>query len=268
MSADPSRPLAPSLVDAIARARAAWPEVSVPDDVFASYLLARAGEELGGIHVADLDLSCGCARGDASAISAFDRVFMAPIGGVVERSGAPAHVGAEVAQTLRDRLLVADGSRSPRIAEYAGRGSLAGWLRVAAVREAGKVRRHERVHADLTPDRAPPPPTPEQEALVAQYGALFEAAFRDAFCALAAEDRVILRLHFAEGLNLDHLAVALAFSRATAGRRLLAARGRLREGTMRLMAESIHGSPEEVESVLAAMQSRLDLSMGALVTAA
>jgi hypothetical protein len=77
-----------------------------------------------------------------------------------------------------------------------------------------------------------------------------------------------LRLHFAEGLNLDGLAVALGFSRATAGRRIVTARTRLRDETLKLLSERLEASPDEVDSVLAALRSRLEITFGALVSAA
>jgi RNA polymerase sigma-70 factor (ECF subfamily) len=221
-----------------------------------------------GLHLGDLYLACACARKDPAAIAAFDREFIAPLAAIVTRGGAPAHVAAEVTQILRERLLVGDGQRPPRIVDYSGRGSLAGWLRIAAVREASKVHRHERLHAGLRPDEPPPPATPEESAIRARYGEAFNAAFRDAFKALPAEDRLILRLHFAEGLNLDGLAVALGFSRATAGRRIVTARTHLREETLRLLGERLEASPEELDSVLKALRSRLEITFGALVTAA
>ena len=121
-------------------------------------------------------------------------------------------------------LLVGDAGNAPRISEYSGRGSLAGWLRIAALREASKVARHERTEARLRPDDPPPALTPEEQTIRARYGDAFNEAFRAAFAALPAEERLLLRLHFVDGLNLDRLAVALYCSRATAGRRLLAAR--------------------------------------------
>jgi RNA polymerase sigma-70 factor (ECF subfamily) len=261
--------LSPALRNAVGQARAAWPEVEVPDDAFASYLLARAsGADLSMLHVRDLYLACGCSRGNAQALAIFDRDFAAPLASIVARGGSPEHVGAEVAQRLRERLLVRDGARPPRITEYAGKGSLAGWLRVAAVREASKVQRHERVHASLRPDEPPPAATPEEAAIRARYGEAFNAAFRDAFRMLPAAERVVLRLHFAEGLNLDGLAVALGFSRATAGRRLVDARARLRDETMRLLGDRLAAPPDEIASVLAALRSRLEITFGDLVSAA
>jgi RNA polymerase sigma-70 factor (ECF subfamily) len=261
--------LSASVARALAEARAAWPAVEVPDDVFAAYLLARSdGSDVDAMHAADLYLACACSRGDARALAAFDSAFLAPVTAIVTRAGAPPHVGGDVAQTLREQLLVRDGPRPPRIAEYAGRGSLAGWIRVVAVRAANGLRRIERGHASVEPPEARPPESPEDATIRARYGDAFERAFRDAFRALPPEDRLILRLHFAEGLNLDRLAVALGFSRATAGRRIQSARARLREETMRLLESSLKAPRPEIESVLAALRSRLEVSLSALVTAA
>jgi RNA polymerase sigma-70 factor (ECF subfamily) len=264
-----SSELAAPLARAVRDGRRAWPAVEVPDDAFAAYLIARAGGgDVSGLHLGDLYLACACARRDVGAIAMFDREFMAPLSAIVARGGAPQHVGAEVTQILRERLLVGDAQRPPRIVDYSGRGSLAGWLRIAAVREVSKVHRHERAQAGLRPDEPPPAATPEESAIRARYGDAFNAAFRDAFRALPAADRLILRLHFAEGLNLDGLAVALGFSRATAGRRIVSARTNLRDETLRLLGERLEASPEEVDSVLKALRSRLEITMGALVSAA
>jgi RNA polymerase sigma-70 factor (ECF subfamily) len=265
----PPGDLSVALNDAFGAARSVWPEVAVPDDAFAAYLIARAGgPDVSRLHVADLYLACGCVRRDAAAIAIFDREFLAPIPAILARGGTPAEVGTEVIQVLRERLLVGDRQRPPRIADYSGRGPLAGWLRVASVREASKVFRHERVHASLRPDDLPPAATPEEATIRARYGGAFREAFRDAFRALAAEERLLLRLHFAEGLNLDGLAVALGFSRATAGRRIVAARTQLRDETLRILGERLDATPDEVSSVLAALRSRLEITFGELVSAA
>jgi RNA polymerase sigma-70 factor len=139
---------------------------------------------------------------------------------------------------------------------------------VVAVRTASSLRRRERDHESLDPPEPRPPESPEDAAIRARYGDAFERSFRAAFRALPPEDRVILRLHFAEGLNLDGLAVALGFSRATAGRRIQTARARLRDETMRLLEDCLQAPRPEIEGVLALLRSRLEVSLSALVTAA
>jgi RNA polymerase sigma-70 factor (ECF subfamily) len=192
--------LSASVTRAIAEARAAWPTIDVPDDVFATYLLARSPDaDVGALRAPDLYLACACSRGDTQGPATFDRVFLAPVDGIVTRTGAPPHVGADVAQLLRERLLVRQGQGPPRIAEYAGRGSLVGWVRVVALRSASTLQRDERVQARIEPVPASPPESPEDAAIRARYGEAFERAFREAFRALPPEERVILRLHFAKG---------------------------------------------------------------------
>jgi RNA polymerase sigma-70 factor (ECF subfamily) len=216
--------------------------------------------------VSDLYLACACAAGDARAISELERRFVTPLVDIVTRAGFARDVGVEVTQRLRAELLLGDRERPARIVSYSGRAALDAWLRVVAIREAGKLRRHEGVHQNLRLDDPPPTATPEDLAIRRRYGATFEAAFADAFRALPADDRLALRLHFREGLNLDGLAVTFGFSRATAGRRLLEARARLRSETMRIVGEKLGATGSEVESVLKVLQTALEVSFGALVT--
>lgn len=258
-----------ALATAVEEARRSWPGVLVSDEAFAEYLQSLGAlPPTSDLAVSDLYLACACAKGDARAIAELDRRFVAPLADVVTRAGFAPDVGVEVAQRLRGQLLVGDGEHPPRIASYSGRAALVAWLRVVAIREAGKIRRHEDVHRALRPDPPPPMTTPEDETIRTRYGAVFESAFADAFRALPADDRLALRLHFTEGLNLDGLAVTFGFSRATAGRRLLQARARLRSETMRIVGEEIGATGSEVESVLKVLQTSLDLSFGALVTSA
>lgn len=260
--------LTPSVERALAEARAAWPDVDVPSEVFASYLEARAdGGDVSRLRAADLYLTCACALGDTRAIQEFDRIYLTPVEGIVRSVGAE-HLAADVAQTVRARLLEdRDGRR--RIEDYRGTGTLVGWIRIMSVRLASNARRNERARAraERTPG-ALAPPTIEDEVIRARYGDAFNAAFRDAFRALPAEDRLVLRLHFVDGMSFDQIAAALELSRATVGRRLLAARTRLREDTLRVLEGSLAATRAEIESVLAALGSHLEVSFGALVSAA
>ncbi len=260
--------LSPAFQRALAGARAAWPEVDIPDDAFGSYVEARAdGADATSLALADLYLACACSRGDARALAAFDHVFLAPVEDIVGGVGGAAHLATDVAQAVRTRLL-GDESGRRRIEDYRGTGSLAGWIRVIALRLAANARRGERArtNAEQVPEHCLPA---IEDALVrARYGDRFNDAFRRSFKALCAEDRLALRLHYADGLSLDQVALALDYSRATAGRRLLAARTLLREETLRILGEELQATRDELESVLAAIMSHLDVSFGALVTAA
>ena len=258
---------------AIEQGRTAWPGLDVPEDALAGYLLARAtADQLSQLQVGDLYLACACLRGDRHALAELDRVFLRPVVPILVRSGVAAAAAEEVTQVVRHRLLVGDAPAPPRIGEYLGQGSLAGWVRVVALRAALDLGRDERAkaRAALATSIASQvvPLSPEDEAIHTQHGEAFKEAFRAVFGALSAEDRLILRLHFAEGLNLEGLAVALHFSRATAGRRVLAARTLLRDETLRRLAKRLEASPESAERVLGALRSRLELSLSSLVSTA
>jgi RNA polymerase sigma-70 factor (ECF subfamily) len=253
-------------------ARVAWPDTTVTAEAFAAYIAQRSpdGTDPARLHAADLYLACACAAGDAAAIAAFDRLYLAPLPALVQRSGVTAEIAAEVVQKLREKLFV--GRR--QIVDFDGRGALGAWLRVAAVRAASNARRDEANRTELlaaSPHDASPSPRalhvidPALALVKRRYGETFSAALRDAFAALDAEGRNVLRLHFTDGCNLDAIAKILGMSRATAGRRLVAARERVRDETLRLLGERIAASPEELESLLAVVRSTLDVSLAALM---
>ena len=258
-----------ALQHAVTEGRAVWPDVDVPADAFASYVTARIATEadVEGLHLVDLFLACACSRGNPRALATFDRVFLAPVEGIVRGVSGAGHLAADIAQTVRARLL-GDESGRRRIEDYRGTGALAGWVRVIALRLASNARRSERTRTSAEQVPAPSPPAIEDAMVRARYGEAFNDAFRRSFQALGAEDRLVLRLHYADRLSLDQVAAALDFSRATAGRRLLAARTLLREETLRILGEELKATREELESVLAAIRSHLDVSFGALITAA
>ena len=253
---------------AIAEGRSAWPEIAVPDEAFADYLRERAAEtDLSKLHAGDLYLACGCSRGDARAMARFDEVFLSRVEGLVRGVPGATHMAADIAQTVRIRLL-GDETGRRRILDYRGTGPLAGWVRVIALRLASNARRGAPSRTDLDPSPVLLPPSIEDATVRARYGPVFNDAFRRAFQALDSEDRLVIRLHYADGLTLDEVAAALDFSRATAGRRLQAARTRVREETLRILGVQLKATRTEIESVLAILKSHLDVSFGALVTAA
>lgn len=264
---------APGLVvdAALAAARAAWPDIIFDAAALRQSLLAIATaaddphQAIAALCVDDLYLAQACARGDAAAIARFDAEHLARVPAYLARHGARADAD-ELRQQLRERLLVARGAEPPRIAAYAGRGSLASWVRVAAVRAASNARRAERPHDELA-DEVPAAAlteVPELRVMAGSYRAAFRAAFRTAFAALPVEDRTALRLHFLDGVTVRRLAPILGVSTATAGRRLLAAQHRLSEAVLAELAAAIDTPVAELESAVRAIVSRLDVSLSAM----
>lgn len=279
--AEPAEPaLEATLLALHERGRAAWPGLSVHAEEFASYLATRAAAgsqppELARLHAEDLYLACACSKRDQAALALADARFLSTLPQHLTRRGYAQHLAEEVVQALRERLFLGSpespnaGAGVPQINDYAGRGSLASWLRVAAARAASNARRDEANRADLLAngdsDPALPALDPELSLIVARHGPEFRAALRDAFESLLAEERSVLRLHFEQGLSLEAAARALGISRATAGRRMLAGRLRIREIMLQLLGQRLSATPTELDSILGVVRSKLELSLSSLL---
>jgi RNA polymerase sigma-70 factor (ECF subfamily) len=169
-----------------------------------------------------------------------------------------------VIQVTLEKLLVG-GEDGPKIAQYTGRGSLVGWIRVVAVREALQDRpksKRERVREDvvLLADRPTTPPM-ELTLLRGQNEGIFRAAVKRALAELPADQRALLRLAFLEGLTIDDLAPLLGVHRATVTRRLERARADALARTQAIL-QSEHGFTEsEARSICQALGSEVDISI-------
>jgi RNA polymerase sigma-70 factor (ECF subfamily) len=258
-----------SLDDMLQAGRAAWPEVAVEPDAFARFVEAREPDaaQHASLHAADLYLACACAAGDPAALSAFERAYLAQVEGFLRGVRATADLVDEVRQVLREKLFL--GER-PRIEDYSGRGTLASWLRVAAVRAASNLRRSEgardRVEAKA-PAASPVPLDPELALVRARHAGEFERALRDAFAGLDERERNLLRLHFLDGLGIDGLAPVFGVHRATAARWLAAARTRLHDGVLALLEARLEIDARELESLARVVRSELEISLQSLLRA-
>ncbi len=250
----------------VAAARAAWPGVHVPEEAFEAYAGARLGAPPASTDVAAaLYLACGCVRGDPAAVRAFDQRYMPDVERAVARTRLPAADVAEVAQSLRAQLLAGP---APALAEYAGRGDLAGWLRVVAVRAALKRLRGRRPEVDAD-DALLAMRSVGDDPELAYMKELYRRAFRESFAAaletLDAREKVLLRQHFVDGLGVDALAPLYKVHRATAARWVQRARERLLDETRRQFMQRARVSPRECESVLRLVRSRIDVTLGRLL---
>ena len=161
---------------------------------------------LDGLHDADLyrvALASSDPRRSARSSAARPRIDVA-----LRRLRLPGGTADEVKQALRFELLVGDGA--PKIADYAGRGELAAWLRVTATRKALKLVRRgarEQTLDDILLDHWPDAtPGPERRHLRSTYTAELKRAIGDAFATLDVRQRNLLRQHILDELTIDDLA--------------------------------------------------------------
>jgi RNA polymerase sigma-70 factor (ECF subfamily) len=221
---------------------------------------AREGVPPAREHAADLGLAFACANGDAAAQRQLDAILTASVARAVARIDPSPAFADVVAQELRSRLLL---GASPKIADYAARGSLAGWLRSAATRSALNLRRGraERAHDPLGSGLRAAADGPELELLRARYRSDFEDALRAALRTLATRERAILSLNVRDGLSSDRIAALYRVGRSTVKRWLIAAREKLATETKRELRARLALTSAEYDSVAAGVRSAVDVSI-------
>jgi len=259
-----------ALASLLAAARATWAGVNVEPTLFIAYLAARIGTDVPLIRAlssspcADLYLACACARGDEKAIATFDKALLRDVTAALSRIDLGSTTLEDLRDRVRHRILVGEGGSLPRIAEYAGRGDLRGWLRVVAVREAlGLLRsqkREERVHLELA-KLDPASGDPELIRIERLYREEFQSAFREALASLSPRERNLLRQHYQQGLSIDQLGALYDIHRATAARRLARARERLASGTRQRMRERLQVERGELDDIIRLIQSQLEITL-------
>jgi len=247
--------------------RAAWPAVALAPAAFVRHLAERTvGAALPGLdRAADLYIACACTEGAPLAVDAFHKAFRGDIAGAVARVDASPAFIDDAVQAVSERLFVRADRARPRIADYAGRASLRGWLSAVAKRTALNLRRnkddqgHEPVSSTASALGASA--GPEIALLKARYKVEFEAAIRASMASLPPRDRTLLLLHLVDGLTLPQIAAMQNVSRATVTRWLAAARDALHDGTRRDLVGRLRLSPSEFESIAALVRSQVDVSL-------
>jgi RNA polymerase sigma-70 factor (ECF subfamily) len=257
--------------------RAAWPGIELPEHVFIRHLAENVPDKgnlddcLSRTYCSDLYLACGCAEGLPAAIAIFDSKILGEVPPVLRRMGLSTDRIDEVLQVVRTKLLIADEQRArPAIASYAGRGSLVGWVRIAARRAAVSMARNKdeqhrgnEQHNQL--ERIALPSDVEIDYLKTRYQSEFKRAVEDALGSLDARQLNILRFHYVDGLSIDRIGVLLQVHRATAARWIHAAADAVRTESRRLLRERLGLSAGEIDSLAGLVLSQLHVSIGRLL---
>ncbi|HEY4055307.1 MAG TPA: sigma-70 family RNA polymerase sigma factor [Kofleriaceae bacterium] len=152
----------------------------------------------------------------------------------------------EATQELYARLFVGSNGSPPRLLKYGGRGSLGGWLRVAATRLAIDLVRSERADVPLEdvllPAESPSIADPDREVV--------RAALRAAIAAQPSRTRALLRFYYCDGMGVEELATMHGVHASTVSRWLAAMRESIVAETRDQLATRL---------VTSAVSSHLDL---------
>jgi RNA polymerase sigma-70 factor (ECF subfamily) len=232
----------------------------------------EVGEFIDALHAEELLLVVACERGDERAwddmVSRYRATLLSAARGVsageAEAEELADSVWAEL-YGLRER---ADGRPAGKLAYYSGCGSLGGWLRAVVGQLAvDRHRRTSRLVQTEEPsefDRAAAADVhehdgwrpraerdPESALLESDASRAVEEALAKALGGLDAEDRLLVRLYYFDGLKLKEAGAVLGVHEATASRRLTRAHAEIRRRVEATLAGESRWTREEVAHTLA-----------------
>lgn len=262
----------PPVTWAVSQARAAHPTVEVTDAArayVADRLEAIAASDDPAARAVDVVVAGCCVGGDAAAQSLVVDDLARLARQVAARFGMASSDDSEIAQLAQIALLSGPDGASPALARYSGRGSLHSYLRAVVVRTALKRRERDRPLAgadDETLGLLPAAEDSPEMRLIKQRGrGELRAALEDALAGLTPRQRNLLRQHYLDGLGIDALGRLYSIHRATAARWLERAHVDLGRGVRRHLQDALGLRPAELESLMAAVTSHLDVSLSRLL---
>jgi RNA polymerase sigma-70 factor, ECF subfamily len=257
-----------------AAAQRDWPEIRLPEEHFAGFVGERLAapespdEELASLRLSDLYLACACLRHDPPALAALEERVFPRVEAAVRRLACSTVAPQDICQRLYEKLLLPGADGRLKLANYAGRGDLLGWLCIVAIREAraltGRAGRELASEEDLL-ERLDAPADPELGYLKQRYLGEFREAFGEALASLEAKERNILRFRLVHDMSIDDLGALYHVHRATCARWVQRIEHKLFQLTREALRRRLTLSEREFDSVLRLLQSQLYVSVVALL---
>ena len=224
------------------------------------------------LHIDDLCLVLACERGDNEAWQELFTNFGSTVRSAARKITSNAEDAEDLANSIWAELhglkINTNGKPSGKLGYYSGRGSLAGWLRAVVAQLAIDAHRkisrlvqieesrefenlaHEADGREIGKFHAAEA-NPEN-SLIEKRGMLeTEAALKKAIGELAAEDKLLIKLYYFEGLNLKQAGAVLGFHEATASRRVVKTQMNLRKRVEQILQTERGWKPDEIKQVLA-----------------
>jgi RNA polymerase sigma-70 factor (ECF subfamily) len=261
-----------ALEELLSEARRSWPTLALPAEVFLSFVAQRVNGEgdplpaLREMKGSDLYLVCACLEEDPRAVEIFESQYLPEVQAAVSRMETAGAQADDIKQILCQKLLVGDGEGVPKLARYAGRGELRGWLRVTAVRAAldqlrGQKKGQRALDENALMNLASPGEDQELQYLKNLYRREFKLAFQRALAALSSRERNMLRLQLLDGLNIDQVGAMYRVHRATVARWNSKIREKLLSATRRELLFRLQIGRHEFDSIMRLIQSQFDVSI-------
>src|SRR5882672_3314255 len=267
------------------RIRAAVGKYVLRDDPQA--VLAVIKDFIDKLQADDLCLIVACEQGNQKAWSDLVERFSATVRSAA-RSASSNEEGAEdLAQSIWAELhglrVREDGKPAGKLAYYSGRGSLAGWLRAVvaqlAVDQHRKQSRMVQTEEDADFDRIiqhgqeeniwsghGEAVNPELEISKKLAGTAMQKALATSIKQLSAEDRLLVKLYYFDGLRLREAGAVLGVHEATASRRLTRVHAELRQQVERTLIEKEGWTKPETERAFSELALNFEAGIEPLLT--
>lgn len=235
----------------------------------------------------DLCLIVACEQGNQKAWGDLVERFSVTVRSAA-RSASSNEEGAEdLAQSIWAELhglrIREDGKPAGKLAYYSGRGSLAGWLRAVvaqlAVDQHRKTSRLVQTEEDADFDRILSQghednswtshggvTSPEVQVSRKFAAADVQKALAGSIAQLSAEDRLLVKLYYFDGLRLKEAGAMLGVHEATASRRLTRIHGDLRREVEKTLIEERGWTRTETEEAFSDFALHLEADIEPLVT--
>ncbi len=237
--------IADDVLEAFERCQRRYPTVQLPFEAFQARIdaiLSRdanqqsesAREEIfAQIHHEDLFLATACASDDRVAWECFADDYLPMLRKFASQACGGSGKGEDLAQEIAARLL----GEKHRLAGYNGRGSLAGWLRVAVSHAAIDRFRRMRKQVSLEDlqewdtQTAHNNPTSRdgEESLDSRWGPVISRVANEIMSRLSARDRLLLGLYYLRDVPLKAIGRHFGIHEATASRWLEKLRRNIRK---------------------------------------
>jgi RNA polymerase sigma-70 factor (ECF subfamily) len=246
----------------------------------------RIAKFVDGLRADDLCLVVACERGDARAwddlINSFRPTVLSAARGASQNEDAAEELAQSVWAELYGLRANAAGTAQGKLAYYSGCGSLGGWLRAVvgqlAVDRHRKTSRLVQTEEDADFDRitheaspgedgfqTPATPDPEAALSLSESTRALHGALARIIAALPAEDRLLIKLYYFDGLRLREAGATLGVHEATASRRLTRLHAEVRERVEKILTAECGWTKEESRRAFAESAEHADVDLSRLL---
>ena len=239
----------------------------------------QVGEFIDALHADELLLVIACERGDEAAWNELIEQYRATVISAARSASAGASEAEELADSVWAELYGlrarAGGGAAGKLAYYSGCGSLGGWLRAVVGqlaidrhrRSSRLVQTEEASEFDRAAGDAPegdrwrPAAQPDPESALADSDATraVEEALARSMGGLDAEDRLLVKLYYFDGLRLKEAGAVLGVHEATASRRLARLHAEIRRRVEAILTGEHRWTREQTLAEVGRSQTNADL---------